>query len=134
MTPPQTPPHPGPLPPDGAERESHDGWVACGTLDAIPRGGARAIKTLIGEIGLFRTRDDRVFALDNLCPHKGARLSMGTIEGDATIGDVITCPFHAWRFRLDDGKCVDGGCGMTCPVPVRVIDGTVQIRLDPPPW
>ena len=106
-----------------------DGWVAFGTVDEIPRGGARAVKTVIGEIGLFRTADDRVFALDNLCPHKGARLSMGTIEGD-----IVTCPFHAWRFHLDDGKCVDGGYGMTCPVPVRVVDGVVQLRLAPPPW
>ena len=103
-------------------------------LDDIPRGGARAIKTLIGEIGLFRTTDDRVFALDNLCPHKGARLSMGTIEGNATIGEVVVCPFHAWRFSLDTGKCVDMGFGRTCPVPARVVEGVVQIRLNPPPW
>ena len=117
-----------------ADGGDESGWVACGTLAEIPRGGARAVKTLIGEIGLFRTLDDRVFALDNLCPHKGARLSMGTIESDGAGGGVVVCPFHAWRFRLDNGKCVDMGYGMTCPVPVRVKDGEVQLRLNPPPW
>jgi len=129
-----TEPSPPPLPSPQGEGGDPGGWVAFGTLDEIPRGGARAVKTLFGEIGLFRTRDDRVFALDNLCPHKGARLSMGTLEGDAATGEVVVCPFHAWRFNLADGKCVDMGYGMTCPVPVRVVEGIVQLRLDPPPW
>ena len=130
----ETPPHPDPLPPNGAEREKSDsdslnGWVAYGTIDDIPKGGARAIKTLIGEIGLFRTEDDRVFALDNLCPHKGARLSMGAIEGEFVI-----CPMHGWKFALGDGRGADFGFGQTCPVPVRVIEGRVLLRLNPPPW
>jgi nitrite reductase (NADH) small subunit len=109
--------------------EDESGWVAFGTLDDIPRGGARAVKTMIGEIGLFRTADDRVFALDNLCPHKGARLSMGMIEGE-----VVVCPWHGWSFALADGRAATDGFGRTCPVPVRVIDGRVLLRLVPPPW
>ncbi len=104
-------------------------WIDFGTVDEIPRGGARAVKTVIGEIGLFRTEDDRVFALDNLCPHKGARLSLGFIEGD-----LVTCPFHGWQYRLDNGRGADPGFGMTCMVPVRVVDGVVQLRMTPPPW
>jgi nitrite reductase (NADH) small subunit len=111
-----------------AEADS-GGWVSFGPVEDIPRGGARAVKTLIGEIGLFRTTDDRVFALDNLCPHKGARLSLGTIEGD-----LVTCPFHGWQYRLDTGRGVDPGFGMTCTAPVRVVDGIVQVRMNPSPW
>lgn len=108
---------------------SEAGWVAIGTIDDIPKGGARAVNTLIGEIGLFRTEDDRVFALDNLCPHKGARLSLGSIEDG-----FVVCPMHGWKFALSDGKGADPGFGLTCTVPVRVTDGRVLIRLFPAPW
>src|SRR5271170_8011150 len=106
-----SPPHPDPLPPEGAEREqsgddSLGGWVVYGTVDDIPKGGARSVRTMIGEIGLFRTIDDRVFALDNFCPHKGARLSEGAIEGE-----FVVCPMHGWRFALADGHGAELGLG-----------------------
>lgn len=109
--------------------EDETGWVAFGTIDDIPKGGARAVRTPIGEIGLFRTDDDRVFALDNLCPHKGARLSLGSIEDG-----YVVCPMHGWKFTLASGKGSDPGFGVTCTAPVRVIDGRVLIRLFPSPW
>ena len=109
--------------------EGDSGWVAFGAVEDIPKGGARSVRTLIGEIGLFRTGDDRVFALDNLCPHKGAALSLGMIEGDCVV-----CPQHGWKFDLATGRGAEDGFGRTCTAPVRVIDGMVQVRLFPPPW
>lgn len=41
-----------------------------------------------------------IFAIDNLCPHKGASLGLGEI-----VGDEIICPLHQWRFNLKDGSC-----------------------------
>ncbi len=108
---------------DGAE----SGWVAFGTVEDIPAGGARAVRTLIGEIGLFRTGDGRVFALDNICPHKGARLSEGCIEGDHVV-----CPLHGWKFALADGSLAieveHEGSGARS-LPVRVADSRVLVRL-----
>lgn len=109
--------------------EDESGWVAFGTVDDIPQGGARAVQTMIGEIGLFRTADDRVFAMDNLCPHKGARLSQGTLDGE-----FVVCPMHGWTFGLADGRGSIDGFGQTCPVPVRVVEGRVLLRLFPAPW
>jgi len=111
------------------EGDLESGWVAFGTLDDIPRGGGRAVRTLVGEIGLFRTADDRVFALDNLCPHKGGRLSEGAIEGE-----FVVCPMHGWKFLLADGRGAEPGFGRTCAVPVRVAEGRVLVRLFPAPW
>ncbi|MFA5824969.1 MAG: nitrite reductase (NAD(P)H) small subunit, partial [Gallionellaceae bacterium] len=45
-------------------------WIQVGTLEDIPRQGSRVIKTDDGEIALFRSVDDQVFALNNRCPHK----------------------------------------------------------------
>ena len=39
-------------------------------------------------------------AIEGLCPHAGAPLADGYLEGT-----VVICPWHAWRFDLEDGRC-----------------------------
>ena len=51
-----------------------------------------------GNIALFRTADDRVFALLDRCPHKGGPLSQGIVYGDR-----VACPLHNWTIELDYG-------------------------------
>ena len=73
-----------------------------GTLDDIPRQGARTVVTPHGVIAVFRTLDDRLFALDDKCPHKGGVLSQGIVHGRS-----VTCPLHNWVINLTDGKAED---------------------------
>ncbi len=69
-------------------------------------------KKLLGEPVLFgRTKDGEVFALKDLCPHRGVLLSSGRIlsPGDKAVGetiknDEVECPYHGWRFGTD-GRC-----------------------------
>ena len=49
-------------------------WVEIGTLNDIPVLGSRVVRTATGDIAVFRTADDEVFALDG----------DATAEGDAT--------------------------------------------------
>jgi nitrite reductase (NADH) small subunit/3-phenylpropionate/trans-cinnamate dioxygenase ferredoxin subunit len=71
----------------------------------------------------------RYFAIDDVCPHMGASLSGGLVENGA-----VTCPWHAWRFRLSDGAWADSprikiGC-----YAVHVEGDAVQVEvLDAPP-
>lgn len=48
-------------------------------------------------------RGDAVDVLDDECPHEGHPLSMGLVRGN-----VLTCPWHNWRFDTSDGHCVVG--------------------------
>ncbi len=82
-------------------------WIQVGNLADIPRQGSRVIKTAKGEIALFRSVDDQVFALDNRCPHKGGPLSQGIVHGKR-----VTCPLHSWVISLETGEAVapDTGC------------------------
>jgi nitrite reductase (NADH) small subunit len=69
-------------------------------------------------------RSGQLFAIDDVCPHMGASLSGGYLEND-----VVTCPWHAWRFRITDGAWADNprikiGC-----FPVRVVGDEVQVEL-----
>ncbi|MEX1666536.1 Rieske 2Fe-2S domain-containing protein [Zhongshania arctica] len=47
----------------------------------------------------YRGEDGEMHILDGYCPHMGADLSEGCVEGNS-----IRCPFHAWRWGAD-GVC-----------------------------
>jgi nitrite reductase (NADH) small subunit len=68
--------------------------------------------------------EGRFHAIDDVCPHMGASLSGGYLENG-----IVTCPWHAWRFRVTDGTWADNprikiGC-----YPVRVLGDDVQIQI-----
>ena len=56
-------------------------WIEIGALSDIPVLGSRVVRTAGGDIAVFRTGDDEVFALDDKCPHKGGHLSQGKLTG-----------------------------------------------------
>jgi nitrite reductase (NADH) small subunit len=89
------------------EIKESDDWIEVGMLSDVPRQGARVINTPEGDIALFRTVDDQVFALRDKCPHKGGPLSQGIVHGN-----MVACPLHDWRIHLDSGLAVapDEGC------------------------
>jgi len=39
------------------------------------------------------------YAIKNSCPHMGGELGEGLLQGD-----VVTCPWHGWRFNVKTGK------------------------------
>jgi nitrite reductase (NADH) small subunit len=88
-------------------------WTRVGTLDEIPRLGCRVVRTRDEDIAVFRTADDRVFAMHDRCPHKQGKLSQGIVHGTS-----VTCPLHNWVISLDDGlaKDPDEGCVQTVAV------------------
>ncbi len=104
----------------------HDGWIEIGHIDDIPRQGARVVAAPGGNIAVFRTVDDAVFALADRCPHKGGPLSQGIVHGHQ-----VACPLHDWRIRLDTGQAVAPDEGCAARYPVEVVAGLVRLRLLP---
>jgi nitrite reductase (NADH) small subunit len=100
------------------------GWVDIGALDDIPRQGARVVASARGDLAVFRTIDDAVFALDDLCPHKGGKLSQGIVHGHN-----VTCPLHNWVIALGDGQAQAPDEGCVHRVPARVREGRVFLDL-----
>ena len=74
------------------------------------------------EIAVFRTADDRVFALRDRCPHKGGPLSQGIV-----FGESVACPLHNWCIDLKSGCATAPDEGSVKRFPVRVVDGHVEL-------
>ncbi|HET9483459.1 MAG TPA: nitrite reductase small subunit NirD [Xanthomonadales bacterium] len=103
-------------------------FVAICRLDEIPRLGARRVRRADGvEIAVFRTADDRVFALRDRCPHKGGPLSQGIVFGTA-----VACPLHNWTLDLESGCAIAPDVGCAQRFPVDVVDGVVHVALHAP--
>jgi nitrite reductase (NADH) small subunit len=99
-------------------------WTVVCRVDDIPMLGSRRVARSQGmPVALFRTADDRVFALLDRCPHKGGPLSQGIV-----FGDSVACPLHNQTIDLADGqvRAPDEGC--TPSFACRVDDG--QVLLD----
>jgi phenylpropionate dioxygenase-like ring-hydroxylating dioxygenase large terminal subunit len=92
-----------------AEREAifASGWTCVGrTADLgapgdhlvaeVPSGDPAAPVDGHRSIIVLRDEHGRLVAHDNVCVHRGARL----LEGCGNVAR-ITCPYHAWAFRLD---------------------------------
>jgi nitrite reductase (NADH) small subunit len=100
-------------------------WILVGALSDIPQRGARCIDTPRGRVAVFRTGDDRVFAIDDRCPHKGGPLSQGIVHGAS-----VTCPLHNWVISLETGKALGADAGEVRTIPVRNEDGALYIALE----
>lgn len=91
-------------------------WVDVCALAEIPERGARRFAAGGVEIGVFRTAGDKVFAIDNACPHKRGPLSEGIVHDTG-----VTCPLHSLVVDLQTGEArsPDTGCVRTYLVEVR---------------
>src|SRR5689334_4780291 len=77
-----------------------DLWYMAALSSSLKAGGMRR-EMLLGEpILIGRTHAGQVFALRDICPHRGVPLSAGKILSENTV----ECPYHGWRFKTD-GVC-----------------------------
>ena len=99
-------------------------WIAIGALTDIPRQGSRCVKNGDMTIAVFRTSDDRVFALEDKCPHKNGPLSQGIVHDGC-----VTCPLHNWVIALDTGEAQGADNGQTQSFPIKMDGETVLLGL-----
>ena len=101
-------------------------WIEIGTLEEIPKLGARVVETKEGDIAVFRTAEDEVFALRDECPHKQGPLSQGIVHGKK-----VACPMHDWKINLDSGIAVAPDEGCAASYPVKSENGKLMLSLVP---
>jgi nitrite reductase/ring-hydroxylating ferredoxin subunit len=72
--------------------------------------------------------EDKIFAIDNRCPHEGYPLSQGSVNEKSC---VLTCNWHNWKFDLKTGECFVGGDNVRA-YPTKIENGTIIVDLSPP--
>lgn len=101
-------------------------WIEVGTINDIPRQGARVVRTDEGDIAVFRNMDGEVFALRDKCPHKGGPLSQGIVHGNR-----VACPLHDWKIQLDTGLAIAPDEGCAASYPIKTEGDLVYLSLTP---
>src|SRR5207245_2534492 len=92
--------------------EPGDRFVRAARASDVQAKGCLAVQVNGHTVALF-SRDGRMYAVDNRCPHMGFPLDRGTVEDG-----ILTCHWHHARFDLASGGTF---------VPARSITGS-------PPW
>jgi NAD(P)H-dependent nitrite reductase small subunit len=89
----------------------------------VPEGEGKTV--VVGQklIAIFRDRG-QLYAIDDTCPHMGASLSGGHVENG-----IVTCPWHAWRFRLGDGAWADSPRVKIGCYAVQVVGEEIQVQV-----
>ncbi len=99
-------------------------WIKIIEIENIPSMGSRKIVIGDDEIVLFKTRDESIFAVNNICPHKQGKLSEGLVHEH-----MVTCPLHNWDIDLETGvvKGEDNSC--TQRYDTKVEEGVIYLAV-----
>jgi nitrite reductase/ring-hydroxylating ferredoxin subunit len=95
-------------------------------LDDLPSGSMRMARVDGHKLTVVRTSEG-VFALDHACPHEGYGLTQGALDGN-----LLTCAWHNWKFRVDDGTCVLGEEDVRTHDVIVEADGRLAVALHEP--
>jgi len=104
------------MPPDPGE------WVPVARLLDLEARDRALVRVNGTEIALFRV-GERIYAIDNRCPHRSGPLVRGFLED----GPAIRCPMHGWRYDLRTGE--SDRPARTAVYPVRVEGDEISVRL-----
>ncbi len=105
-----------------------DGWLPIGPPRSIPDKGARIVAAPDGErIAVFRD-GALIGALSNVCAHQNGPVGEGRI-----IDGCVTCPWHGYQYRLEDGRAPPPFTEKLHTYRVRVARGVVEVDPRPLP-
>ncbi len=101
-----------------------DDFVPVGALADIPDNQLTRVVADGVPVVLVR-HGDKIAAIAATCTHAGGPLD----EGELLPNDVVKCPWHGSRFRMSNGRVVDGPATVSEPVYlVRVENGQVALK------
>ena len=98
-------------------------YVTVAQVGEIPEGQGRAFPVGKRMVAVFHS-EGRYFAIDDFCPHQGASLAEGYIDGCA-----VACPWHHWRFSIEDGSWLDNPKIAVDKFNVRVSGQNIQVQV-----
>lgn len=103
-----------------------DGWIDAGSVTGFKDARALILHPKEGErIAVFR-QGREVYAISNVCRHQGGPLGEGRI-----VDGCVTCPWHGFQYRLEDGRAPEPFTERLATYPTRIREGRVEVRATP---
>jgi sulfoxide reductase heme-binding subunit YedZ len=109
-----------------ADRVGTDGWLKVAEIDEMEDARAKIIRPEKGEaIAVFRD-GNKVSAVSNVCRHQGGPLGEGKI-----VDGCITCPWHGFQYRMEDGQSPPPFTEKIATYATRIVDGVIYVNPEP---
>jgi len=100
-------------------------WVKIGCeKELFKNGNTSSIEIEEKNLGLFLSKG-KIFAYQNMCPHKGAPLTEGEIKDG-----LVICPWHGWQLELNSGQMRNNPKICLKSYPAKISDGEIFLELD----
>lgn len=120
------------------EKVFANAWICVAHRSELAEPNDYVTREIIGEsIVVLRDREGELRAFYNVCPHRGHQL----LQGSGRTKNVITCPYHAWTFKLDGELALARNCdnvnnfdkdkASLVPLKVEEYAGFVFINMNP---
>ncbi|MEL7041897.1 MAG: ferric reductase-like transmembrane domain-containing protein [Pseudomonadota bacterium] len=105
-----------------------DGWLEVAPVSAMIDARAKIVRPSKGEaIAVFRD-GQKISAVSNVCRHQGGPLGEGKI-----VDGCITCPWHGFQYRMEDGQSPAPYSEKIATYATRIVDGVVFVSAEPNP-
>lgn len=98
----------------------YNDWHPVALSNQVAAGAMLATDLLETRVVLWRDSEGVLHAWEDRCPHRGTRLSMGSLQNDS-----LTCPYHGWRFGKE-GRCIHIPALPQAPLKAQVATYHVQ--------
>ena len=98
-------------------------FVPVGRLGDFTPGQGRMVDVSGRHVAVFRLGDE-LYALDNMCLHRGGPLCDGHIDNG-----VVTCPWHGWSYEIKTGTMVQDPRVGVSRHEIRLDGDHVTVRL-----
>ena len=109
-----------------SDRTANEGWLKVASVDEMEDARAKIVRPVSGEaIAVFRD-GDKVSAVSNVCRHQGGPLGEGKI-----VDGCITCPWHGFQYRMEDGQSPPPFTEKIATYATRILDGVVYVNPEP---
>lgn len=103
----------------------NEGWVTGPAVDDVQDGRPYRVDMEDGRSVVLLRLGDAITGYWNACAHMGLPIDGGMVDREA---GTISCPWHGFRYDCATGECLTAPQAQLEQVPVRVVDGRVQLR------
>ena len=99
-------------------------FVKVASISDLKPGENKVVNVNGTDVALFNIGGE-FFATSNICLHRGGPLGEGFLEGD-----VVTCPWHGWRYDVKTGANATIPSAKVATYQVKVEDTNVLVAVD----